>query len=125
MVSPQKKSPSTPSPSRLHVLYPPRLLAGTRWWRVGDNPTIDTPQIARELPAVDSEPNTNIIKPQTEDEENEQIRRAKEESIQLANARLPAQTTHTYLISTVLPDEAFSNMPPYAVRVLTEDEEKK
>jgi hypothetical protein len=80
MVRPQKKSPSTPSLSRLHVLYPPRLPAGTRWWRVGDNPTIDTPQIARELP-VESEPNTDIIEPQTEDEENEQIRRATEESI--------------------------------------------
>jgi hypothetical protein len=95
MVRPQKKTPSTPSPSRLHVLYPYRLPAGTRWWRVGDNPIVDTPQIAREL-SVESKPNTNIIEPQIEDEENEQIRRATEESIQLANSRLPTQTTHAY-----------------------------
>jgi hypothetical protein len=104
MVCPQKKPPSTSRPSRIHVLHPLCLPAGTRRWRVGDNPTIDTPQIARELP-VESEPNINFMEPQTEEEENEQIRRATEESIQLANAHLPAQTAHTYSSSsaTVLP----------------------
>jgi hypothetical protein len=108
MVRPQKKSPSTPSPSRLNALYPSRLPAGTRWWRVGDNPTINTPEIVRELPwPVENVPITDIVEPQTEDEENEQVRRATEESIQLARA------------------QAFCNIPPCEVRILTEEDEKK
>jgi hypothetical protein len=58
----------------------------------------------------------------TEDEENQQIKRTPEKSIQLANTRLPAQATHAYSSSsaTVLPDGAFPNMPPHALRLIRE-----